>query len=1436
MQMIFMSLLIFYIVTTENFYVLAKTFTESLKLFSNFPFLLALCFFMLYNNFITQKGQKMKGIYTYYKERLIEISGKNRSLYTRKSSKKYSYDIGKLLDGDFDAVNEFLDFLWNEKTYSYPLIAKSAKDRLFKNLGVESSLAKSYANLTTLSGKEKSEASFKLERQKREETKKAINSQITLLKNLKREIEEFSKETGRYELYVGYPYVQGAIDKDVLVKAPLFLFPVSIEIIDENTIHLEAKKDENVQLNKVFLLAYSRSRRISLEEMEMEFRGKLSSSFKNIQDAVNYLRKFNVKLDYSARKGIFSFEKSKESFAGDRLEIKHYAILGRFPLANSIYNDYSLLEKRWLTNEAIDELIYAKTPKKIKKPDTHLYTISNLDFAQQNAISTLNEKGNIVIYGPPGTGKSQTIVNIITDAICKNKRVLVVSQKKAALDVVFNRLGTLSSKAMYIIDPEKNKTGFYERAKVAHEQVMAGSLSHYNKNYDELQDAINKEEEELEIISDTLFTPRPFGLTLQQMYNNSYILGKTSYDYTIYQNMLKTPELLDLRYNELSENLKLIKDKKKAEVYYQFLEEKKLNPFVDELKPNIEFHTLTQTKSTLQKLLAKRLTPFDFARYPNARQFVSYYVDKKLDINKISPLVKFVAKDSNPKTANALKVSYYLFPLYPFMKAKMNQKEKETLAEFQKILHAIEEYTNDFKFLQDVLTDNGYTMLVGNLLNGNWLYLKLLNNALDSYVQNRDINIMLHELNDIEKIILNFAYNSTTTKAHYLETLQKLLKIRIYHEVTMLEDENKESLARIIDYDNAKNRIISLTNERNNISRLMCDETFQEEYRQHFNSDQNNKNFLYQLTKQQNQWPIRKFMETFGDYMFKLFPCWLLSPESACTILPLVKNLFDIVLFDEASQVFIENTLPVIYRGKNIVVAGDSKQLRPTATFMKRYLGNDQDDEIDLSTQAALEVESLLDLAMSRYTSVHLTYHYRSRSEELINFSNNAFYDGRLEIAPNITKTSKPITRIKVNGSWINRKNLAEAKAVVELLKKLFNNRKHKESIGIITFNLEQETAIEDAIDQECNKNPRFRDQFLKEQNRKENGEDISIFVKNLENVQGDERDIIIFSIGYARNEYGKVVAHFGPLSTEGGENRLNVAITRAKSQIYVVTSIEPEELNVETTKNAGPKIFKNYLRYVRAVSNGNQTEKKIILEGALNNIERPQDNKIINDLEKKIKAELEGLGYRVDTNLGNADYKISLGIYDKELERYLVGVECDYTAYESSDSIMERDVFRPTFLKTRGWDIIRIYSRDWWLSKSKVLAQIIKIADRNKQKYLQEGGGFKKSTKKQDVASLTKTLKTSKIKDEKQKAVKNATKTDKEKNQPKQKTNQKQIATSATNKTSAEKKSTPKATQKTASKKNDVSKKVATKSINSKQKQTSNKNAGKTTAKASKK
>ena len=1248
----------------------------------------------------------MKSIYTYYKERLIEISGKNRSLYLKNFSKKNGYDIGKILYQNQDVAEELIENLWNGKTTSFQIVGKDRKDIFAKNANID----QSQFDLSN------PEQKLNFEKQKKLQTKKLVEQEVRNLVALKREIDEIEKETGRSELYVCYPFVFGNV-KNYTFRAPLLMFPVELEIEDDSSASIRLKSGEPVQLNKALMYAFADAKKLNLEELETEF-DCMKSRFSNMQKLLDYLAGFGIKISLNQRKNIFPFDRYSEPKMSQAPEIKNLCLLARCSLANSIYNDYAKLEKLHLANESINQLLNKKVKTKKNTKTQNLYLINNVDYAQEEVIRKVNESGSMVIYGPPGTGKSQTIVNVISDAIAKNKKVLVVSQKKAALDVVFNRLGAINNRAMFVVDAEKEKRGFYERCLSSHNNLMSFNIDTLAmKKYEETNALLMEEIKKLEKLNNCLTEKTPFGLSLQEMYYNSFKIGKHSSEYAIYQQMLKSKKLLALNYEQLSSALQLIEESNKIQLYYDFVENKKKNPFIDHLKHDAPLHIIAKCQSKLASLCSCRQALFDGAQYKYSRQILTY-LSSLSDKSNFKTLKKMVAKLEYPKANKFLSFSCLCFPLYPFAKNNMLKKEKLIEREFDKTISALKEYLEEYEFLREILTEEGYLMAVDGLLSGNNSILKMILNAVENYIGNQDIHKVLDNLTENQKFLLNFAYKNANSYSKYEEILNKILPLRIYHEILTYEDKLKNQLAQMTDFENIRTRIVALKKELNIISKQIAMQSFVEDYRSMIDGSIESKDFLYQISKKQNFWSIRKMMEVYSKYLFKLFPCWLLSPENVSTILPLCKNMFDIVLFDEASQVFIENTIPSMFRGKCVVVAGDAKQLRPTTTFMKRYMGASLDEDIDLSTQAALEVESLLDLAVSRFNSANITYHYRSKNQELIDFSNKAFYSGTLQIAPNVSKNlkQKPIERILVDGKWLDRKNVVEAKKVVELTKQILKTRKNNETIGIITFNSDQEALIEDLFDKECFKDETFRSKFIRETSRIENDEDVGLFVKNIENVQGDERDIIIFSIGYARNEFGKVNASFGSLSNEGGENRLNVAITRAKQKIYVVTSIEPEELKVEGSKYAGPKLLRSYLTYARAVSKGNTEEIRSILDSFSQRILKTNSTLGLLPLEEQIQRKLIKLGYDAQINLGNSDSKVSVAVYDKKLDRYLLGIETDQTAINSSKSILERDVYRNEFLSSRGWKIIRVWSRDWWHNYKGVANMIVKEIEKQRK------------------------------------------------------------------------------------------------------------------------
>ena len=1260
-----------------------------------------------------------KSIYTYYKERLIEIGGKNKCLYLKNIARKSAYDIGRIFEGREEKIGELLKFLWSAGKEPLTLISHYETHDIAENIGDVNEPEVSEIGISTAEEYEK--AMKKRQKKISAGESKVVENEVAKIKELKREVEEIERETGKYELYIGYPFVFGTVQQGpskTLIKAPLLLFPVKIDIPDEETVIIRFNSNENIQINKALILAYAQSKKINIDDLETEFEDL--SDFRSLLSIINYLGKARIRIDCQSSKNIYNYHRFKEPDPDKNdFSVRYAAVLGRFPISNSVYNDYTVLEKKKLTNDAIDELLrtggqfgkkrfailekYKNLRPRAKRQVSGSYIVKMLDYAQSEVVKKVDETGNMVIYGPPGTGKSQTIVNVITDALSKNKRVLVVSQKKAALDVVYSRLGNLNEKAMYITDESKEKRAFYERCYDSHKRCeiqKSIDINKLNEDYNELQAKIDAEEKSLKDIYHTLNDKQPFGLSLSQMYSSSYMLQKNSSEYSAYLRMVESGDVMRMNYKELSDAMFAIKANNIAETYYSFAEAKEKNPIIDSTLPDIEIPTIHEVKAKLSVIQRSRKGFFNISKYPYTRQVLAHYamLEEPSSLHAVARMEARLENQGSLFGGSSIK--------------DMENKLRDTMV-------AIKDFVKEYDCLNKVLTKDGYILVIDNILRGNTAYIKLVHEALDNYISQRDVSRLLGTLDKNMLDVLNFAYEASRNYTHYLEIIDKVPLIRVYHELILAEDKHKDQLAKIVDYPNITARIYRLKEKQLGISQKICQAKASLEYHKLYEKAENAKDYLYQISKEKKHWSIRRAMEVYGDFIFSLFPCWLLSPDNVSSLLPLEKNLFDIVIFDEASQVFIESTLPTIYRGKNIVVAGDSKQLRPSATFMKRYLGADPETLDDLSVQAALEVESLLDLAVARYDSANLTYHYRSRHQELIDFSNCAFYSGNLQVAPNIYTNlhARPIERYKVDGKWINRKNEVEAKKIVEILKDIFATRKNDESIGIITFNSDQQTCIADAIDKAAASDKQFRNLITQEKARTDDGEDTGLFIKNLENVQGDERDIIIFSIGYAPGENGKVYTNFGSLSTEGGENRLNVAITRAKTKIIVVTSIEPDDLKVDTSKNQGPRLLRDYLAYVKAVSEGDKEQSRAILN-ALCPVETADSSMIIGSsqsIEEQMKERIEKLGYKVEVGLGNKNSRISLAVYDDSCEKYLVGVELDKDAFAASSSAMERDVYKPKFLEGRGWTIMRVWGRDWWLSPARVVRSIVNAAEKNR-------------------------------------------------------------------------------------------------------------------------
>jgi superfamily I DNA and/or RNA helicase/very-short-patch-repair endonuclease len=434
-----------------------------------------------------------------------------------------------------------------------------------------------------------------------------------------------------------------------------------------------------------------------------------------------------------------------------------------------------------------------------------------------------------------------------------------------------------------------------------------------------------------------------------------------------------------------------------------------------------------------------------------------------------------------------------------------------------------------------------------------------------------------------------------------------------------------------------------------------------------------------------------------------LKPCWMMSPLSVSQLVEANKKTnqanqvkFDLVIFDEASQIRTEDAICAIYRADQLILAGDSNQLPPTNFF--NYISDDDDYENN-------NFESVLDECSVFLKSHTLNWHYRSRHEDLIKFSNANIYDGQLITFPSAIARSKdygvdfefiPEGNYE-RGSRFNRK---EAQRVAEAILEHYSSNPTK-SLGVIAFSEAQQFAIERELAKILRSSADQNHEFLDEEKSD------SLFIKNLENVQGDERDYIFFSIGYAYDKKGTLSHNFGPLNREGGHRRLNVAVTRARNKLKVFSSIHSSDIDLNRTNAQGAILLKKYLAFAESSSGTSLDADE--LDKVDNNLPENIVQKAL--VEESIAKALESRGYQVQKFLGSSDYRIDLAVRNpKNPDEFILAIETDGEMYRSAKTTRDRERLRREVLESLGWKVHRIWARDWIRNYQEELEKVIKL------------------------------------------------------------------------------------------------------------------------------
>ncbi len=485
-----------------------------------------------------------------------------------------------------------------------------------------------------------------------------------------------------------------------------------------------------------------------------------------------------------------------------------------------------------------------------------------------------------------------------------------------------------------------------------------------------------------------------------------------------------------------------------------------------------------------------------------------------------------------------------------------------------------------------------------------------------------------------------------------------------------------------------------------------------------------------ELMKKARIKPLRKLFSEIPNVLLALKPCMMMSPLSVAYFLnnETFSN-FDLVIFDEASQIFPQDAIGAICRGKQAIIAGDMNQLPPTNFFMKSTSTADNDLDSDDYYDEDLSA-SILEAASGSLPTNTLLWHYRSRDERLIAFSNRNIYKNELHTFPtnNESRNECGLEFIYVEDGYYEsgakRRNLGEAKKCVELVKEHILNHPER-SLGIIAFSESQQQTISEAINTFIIENPGYQDFFDPEKEE-------SFFVKNLESVQGDERDTIIFSVGYGKTEEQKkngkpMTMRFGPLANSGGERRLNVAVTRAKYNIKLVSSIMPDDIDLSRTISQGVRLLRRYMEYAM-------------------NPERQgyRNNSITSDeFADVIAKKIINKGYSVEQDVGYSNYRINIAVKHPDKDVFVAGIECDGPMYYSSETAHDRDHLCNNVLTRMGWNLIRIWSTEWNKNPDKEIDRLCSFLEKSILEYdaLEKEREKKNSRLEKEIGSLVETV-----------------------------------------------------------------------------------------------
>jgi hypothetical protein len=1183
------------------------------------------------------------------------------------------------------------------------------------------------------------------------------------LRHLVNHANTYRRDTGIDSLYLGFPFLvmkdhRAEITEKKPRIAPILLWPIKIEMEHRDRVSIFFDRDrEEIRVNPAFTGMIGPEEAKRWAETAKELLGRSAIRIRDVMDAFGALADPRERTlcalpdsDYKVKDGTRQVVCSAVLF--------HAEFMGQ-----AIGEDLRQMRKESPVGTGLETALRVNkdpipTPSSPLIPEKDRFFTMESDPSQEKAVFRARQAPGLLIEGPPGTGKSQTIVNIIGDCIGRKQTVLVVCQKSAALEVLAKRLDAegLKNRYFYITHVNKDRTSILQNLRTQIEGIGQAMRAYRAENVErereELAEKIEKLEKEIDKHHAAIHT-------IDETTGLSYriLLG----------------QLIDLE----DQAIKLV-DVPALRRLFKDLDQKQLSGMEEICSPIAGIWLESSFEGNpLEKL---RLFSPDSALVNEFTSSLFGFIDKEKrrdesirqehDSHLLPNLIQMpipILKKWLRWAKSATAPVSFLSRLNPvrYLHCKWMQKVMTDLKENptherivqlqnaatfelqqrplrEAILDQVRSQSVDaLDRLEPFFSEELSELCQANIQNNrsNLYDLQLLVEGLPSLLPYQEFRLQAPNLSpEVLKIFATLREKDKELKEYPSEELGKVVrriiaregrlawKDRIEQSFPILRLAQKELSRKIQTLDKSMTKMRKL-NQKFLAFSLDIENVRVEDWED-----------ITRLRGPRAR-RLREVIERGWDMgLGRLRPVWLMNPDTASQLLPLRAGMFDVIIFDEASQIPIENALPTLYRAKRTVISGDEKQMPPTNVFMKRIsddeetpINEDMDDMISEAERETLEdtwnrreikdCSDLLALGKTVLPRSMLQIHYRSKYRELIAFSNAAFYGNKLSVPvrhpENVIQNIRPIEMIRVNGVYANQTNREEAERVVDVLAERWSSPE-RPSIGVVTFNVKQADLIEDVLAERADQNASFREALDQERERQQGGEDMSFFVKNVENVQGDERDVIIFSSTFGRDEQGVFRRQFGLLSQTGGEHRLNVAITRAREKIILITSLPINEISDALSNSQGPKNSKDYLQayfdYASKLSDGSleAARKSLDRMASENSSTQEISNADKDGFTRSVAAFIKSLGLNPFAIKENDAFGLDFVIEDPEKNRFGIGIECDAHCHPVLETARAREVWRPKVLRMGIPHVHRVTSYAWYHRRNEEMERLKKMLE----------------------------------------------------------------------------------------------------------------------------